>query len=85
MANSNMAMILNKYFQVYSNVNILFAVQKLTWRLYILVKALSINKQIEIFNKIKFTKVVLVKDFETFLVYIAALKAFLASIVIYLF
>lgn len=52
--------------------------------LYILVKTLLITKRVELINKTKFAKAALDKNFETFVMHIAALEAPLVRIIIYL-
>lgn len=46
MTNTNVKVILNIFILKLSNINVLFANQELTWRLYILDKVLSMTKQI---------------------------------------
>ena len=57
-------------FLILSNVNILFIEKKLTWRSYTTTKNLSTTKQVKFINKKEFTKVVLDKNFKTFIVYV---------------
>lgn len=61
-------------FLVFNNVNFQFGIKKLIQRSYITTKTLFITSQIEIINKRKFAKIVLHKNFKTFIVYIAVLE-----------
>ena len=67
-------------FFTFSNRNIQFAWKKLTWLLYTIAKALLITKWVKIINKKEFTKAMLDKNVENFVIYIT----FLSMIVIYL-
>ena len=76
-------MVLRMLFLTLSNINIQFFEEKLTWKSYTTVKALLITKQVELINKKGFVKMVLDKNSETFLMYVAALEALLAGMWIY--
>lgn len=71
--NTNIKMILNIYFLIFINANVLFTEQKLTWKLYISAKALSTTKYVQIVGLKKFVVVVLDLSKEIFIVYIAYL------------
>lgn len=75
LANISIEVILRMLFLTLSNANVLFGVEKLTSRYNTSVEALLIAKQIKLINKHKFIKTALDKNFEIFIVYIAALKA----------
>ena len=60
-------------FLTFSNTNIQFEEKELTWRSHTIAEALAITKQVELINKKEFAKTALDKEFETFVVYIAAL------------
>lgn len=57
--NISMEMILNIFFLIFSNANILFAKQELIQRLYILAKAILITKRVKVINYKKFVAVIL--------------------------
>lgn len=62
-------------FLSFSNVDVRFAeLKKLTWRLQIATKTLLITSQVEFINKREFAVTALDKNFETFVIYIAALE-----------
>lgn len=74
MVNINIAIMLDIFFIIFNNANLLFVEWKLIWRLYTLVKTLLTTKQVEIIDKKEFVKVMLDKNSKTFIVYIAALQ-----------
>lgn len=60
----------------FSNVDIKFAeLEKLIWKFYIVVEALSMTSQIELISKREFAKVVQDTNLETFIIYMSALEA----------
>lgn len=71
-----MEMILGMSFTSLNNIDVKFIekLEKLTLRSYDIIKALSITSRIELINKRKFLKVILNKNLEIFIVYIAILK-----------
>lgn len=80
-----MEVVLRMPFFSFSNANIEFAeLKKLTWRSYNTTEALPTTDRIEIINKKGFAKTVLDKNFETFVMHIAALEI-LTAILIYPF
>lgn len=64
-----------------SNTNVEFAKtsRKLTWKSYIVIETLPTTSRVKLIDKKKFAKAVLVKNCETFVVHILALK----TIIIY--
>lgn len=70
-----MEMVLELFFLAFSNGDFQFGIEKLTWRSYTVAEALPTTSQIELINKTVFVKVVLDKNFETFVIYMAALEA----------
>lgn len=71
MFDTKIEVILEIFFLKFSNTNILFREKKLIWRFYIINKALSIIKQIQIINKIDFIMVELDTNNEIFIIYMA--------------
>lgn len=84
-ANTNIEMIWNIHIIGFSNGNIKFRDQKLIQKFYIIIKVLTIIKNIEFINKKKFTKATLNKKLKTFMLYITALKALLFEIIIHFY
>ncbi len=79
-----MEVVLGISFLSFNNINVKFAeLEKLTWRSYIAAKALPITNRVKIINKKKFAKAALNKNFETFVIYVAALEV-LTAMSIYL-
>ena len=74
---------LDMFFFKLSNANIEFAEKKHIWKSYTTAAALPTSKEVELINKKKFAKKEMNKDFEMFVIYIAALKALLAGMTIY--
>lgn len=71
-----MEVVLGMSFFSLSNAEVEFAkLEKLTWRSYNIAEALSTTSQVELIDKREFAKAVLDKNFETFIVHIAALEA----------
>lgn len=62
-------------FLALSNTNFYFAAEKLTWRSYTVVKTLFNTSRVELIDKKEFAKVALDENLETFVVYMAVLKA----------
>ena len=69
-----MEVVLEIPFLTFSNANIQFAKKKLTWKSYIIAKALSTIKRIELINKKKFAKAALDKNVEVFVMHITSLS-----------
>lgn len=74
MANTNVDIILGMPFLTFSNVDIVFADQKLTWRSYIMDEALSTIRQIEFIDKKKFAKVALDENVKAFIIHMSSLS-----------
>ena len=66
-------MVLRMTFLILNNANIKFAQKKSIWRSYIIVKALSTIKQMEIINKKNFAKLALDEHNETFITHVTFL------------
>lgn len=75
LANTNIKVVLEMLFLLFSNANIRFNIKKFTWRSYNIAEALPITSQLKLINKRKFAKAVLDINSETFVVYVAALEA----------
>ena len=75
MAETNIEVVLEMLFLIFSNADIQFAEKELTWRSYTAAKALPTLKRVELINKKEFAKAVLDEESETFVVYVAALEA----------
>lgn len=78
-----MQVVLGIIFLNFSNTNVSFLEQKLTWNFYTATKALFTTKRVEVIGKKKFAKVVLDLNSETFIVHIVALEALLSSMTIH--
>ncbi len=76
LADISMEVILGIPFLSFSNANVEFTeLEKFNWRFYITAKALPTTSQIKLIYKREFAKVALDKSFETFVMYVANLKA----------
>lgn len=75
MADISIEMVPRMLFLVFSNVNIQFDVEKLTWRSYAVAEVLSTISQVEIINKKEFAQAALDKNSEKFVVHVATLAA----------
>lgn len=62
------------FFLVFSNANFQFDTEKLIWRSFTIVKALSISNQVELINKREFTKIRLNKNSKIFVMYVVVLE-----------
>lgn len=82
LADTSMKIILGMSFLLLSNANIEFAkkLEKFIWKTYTTIKTLSFTSQIKLINKKKFTKVVLYKNSETYIIYMIALNILKATI-----
>ena len=67
-------MILGMSFLIFSNVDVQFTQEELTWRSYTIAKALPTTKRVELINKKKFAKAALDENSKTFVVYMASLN-----------
>ena len=75
LANTSIKVVVEMPFLSFSNANVKFAeLKRLTWRTYIIAKALSITSRVKLINKREFVKAALDVNFETFVVYITALE-----------
>lgn len=70
-ADTNLAVILSMFFLIFSNADMLFIEQKLIWRSYIPVEALSRTQWVRIIDQNKFSTVALNLTKEAFVVYVA--------------
>lgn len=77
-------LVLTMPFSTLSNRNIQFVDKKSLRRSYIVAKTMPITKLVKLINKKVFAKARLDKNSETFVIYIAILKALLVRITIYL-
>lgn len=66
-----------------NNANIKFLAEELTWRSYIITKALFIAKQVKLINKHKFVQAAPDKDSETLVMHIVALEAPHSAMLVY--
>lgn len=55
-----------------NNLNVQFGAKSFAWKSYIVGNALSIIRQVKLIDKRKFTKAALDKNFETFILHVAA-------------
>lgn len=85
LANISTKVVLVILFLNLSNANIQFIEKEFTWRFYTTTEALPTIKRVEFIDKRKFVKVVLNKDSENFVIYIAVLEVLskLAEMTIY--
>ena len=60
LADTSMEMVPTMRFLAFSNADFLFGVEKLTWRAYIVAKALSTTSWVKLIDKKEFAKAVLV-------------------------
>ncbi len=63
------------FFLAFNNTHFQFGAEKLTWRSYTVADALLITSRVELIDKSQFAKVAFDRNFETFVIYISALKA----------
>lgn len=69
------------FFLILNDADMQFIEKELTWRSYTPNKVLPMTRWMKFINKKEFAKVALDKNFKTFVVYVAALKALPASII----
>ncbi len=60
-------------FLVFSNANVQFGTEELTWRIHTAAEALLTTSQVELIDKRKFAKVVVDENSETFVIYVSTL------------
>lgn len=70
-----MEIVLWMFYFFFSNIDIQFDTKKLIWRTYSIAEILSITSQIKLLDKKNIAKIALNENSETFVIYIAALKA----------
>lgn len=70
-----MKVVLGMLFLTFHDTNMLFVKQDLTWRSYTLAETLLMTKWVQIIGRKKFVTVVLDPDKETFVMYVAHLRA----------
>ncbi len=75
LTNTNMKVVLEMPFLAFSNADIQFGAEKLTWRSYTTAEALPTARWVELIGKYKFAKAALDENSETFVVHVAALEA----------
>lgn len=75
LTNTSIEVVLGMLFLFLNNANIRFGNEKLTLTSYTIVKILPTTSWIKLINKRKFTKIVLDKNSETFVIYIPTLEA----------
>lgn len=79
LADINIKMLLRIFFGSLAIVILIwFLKQKLIWRLYFTIKALLIIKLMKLINKNEFAKVLLNKNFEIFMIYVATQEVLLS-------
>ena len=82
---TSIEVVLKMLFLSFSNIDIKFVkLKKLTWRTYIIIKALPTTSWVKLINKREFARVTLDENFKTFVIHITALKMSTAMF-IYLF
>ena len=75
LTDTNMKVALGMPFLAFSNADIQFGAEKLTWRSYTTAEALPTARWVELIGKHKFAKAALDENPETFVVHVAALEA----------
>ena len=83
LGNISMKVVLGMFFLTFNNADIQFAEKEFTSRSYTTAEILSTTKWIKLIDKIEFAKVALDKEFETFVMHIAALEAPLSEMTIH--
>lgn len=78
-----MKIVLKIFFLIFSNANVQFAEQQLTWRIYTPAEIILITKKIEIINQKEFAIAILDLKEEVFIVYITSLSL-MSKMLIYL-
>lgn len=82
MVDTSVKVVLEMFFLIFINNNILFLNQNLIEKFYIIAKALLIIKRMELINEKKFAKTALDEELNIFIMHVIALKALLAKIII---
>ena len=83
LADTTVEVVLGMLFLTFNNADVSFLEQELTWKSYIIDKALPTPKQVELIEKKEFTKAALDEESETFVMHVAALEAPLAGMPIH--
>ncbi len=80
LANTNLEVVLGMLFLVFSNTDIQFSIEELTWRIYTIAEALPTISRVELIDKREFAKTILNENLKTFVVHISALDITESSI-----
>ena len=83
LADVSVEVVLGMPFLILSNADIQFPKKRLTWRSYSTAEVLPTTKRVKLIDKKKFVKAALDENSETFVVYVAALKAPLSGMTIH--
>ena len=83
LAETSMEVVLGMLFLTLNNADIQFAEKELTWKSYTAAEALPTTNQVELIDKKEFAKPALDEEFETFVVYVAAMEGPLAGMAIH--
>ncbi len=75
LADTSMKVVLGMFFLAFSNGDIQFGAERLTWRSYTAAEAFPTAGQVELIDKHKFAKATMDENSETFVVHGAALEA----------
>ncbi len=75
LTDTNIEVVLGMFFLALSNTKFQFGTKKLIWRSYTTAEALLTTSWVKLIDKKEFGKAVLNKNSETFVVYVATLKA----------
>ncbi len=75
LADTSVEVFLGMSFFSLRNAKFQFGAGKLIWRLYIAVEALHTTRQVELIDKKEFAKAAMEKNFEIFVVHVAALES----------
>lgn len=81
LTDTSMKIVLDMFFLALNNTDFQFRTKKLICRSYTTAEALPTNSRIEIIDKKEFAKTALDKNFETFMVYIAALEILIIMLI----
>lgn len=83
LADISLELVLEMLFLTLTKADMWLSEQKLTWNSYTIAEALPTIKRVEFIDKKKSSKAALDQEWETFVVYVAALEAPLAEVLIY--
>ncbi len=73
LADTSMKMVLGMLFLAFSNADIQFGAEELTWRTYTVAEALPTTSRVELIDKREFAKAALNRNSETFVMHVSAL------------